>query len=134
MIDLRDYKTFASSHSFACCWACGATQKNKPRWWNAPFIVERAHIVSHPRVKDIRVIVLLCSLCHGRSHGLTYSCARDWPSLTLPNKLWLKMKFDRQNYDRKFISKHNIGLLPRAVKPDKWFSQQWLNNTGKKIF
>ena len=95
------------------CWACGRPEgyRGKPGWWHGPFRLERAHIVNKPRVEDRRVCVILCSLCHRIAHGDRFTECK-LPRLRIDHLLWLKRRFDRQFYDRKFMQRHSIRKLP----------------------
>jgi len=100
------------------CWACGRTAdfKDRPPDWNAPWLVERAHIVNKPRAKDRRVVVMLCSLCHKAGcHGEVFVLGGQrvaLPRLTIAHLLWLKEQFDPRYYDRGFIRSKSLAELP----------------------
>jgi hypothetical protein len=108
------YGDFARMHPLPWCWACGRGPTDKPSWWYAPWLIERAHIVNKTRAMDVRAVVLLCSGCHKASHGERFP---QWtlPRLTLPNLLWLKLHRDPANYDRAFLASKSVRLLPRAA-------------------
>jgi len=101
------------------CWACGRSDRDRPSWWNAPWLIERSHIVNKPRAEDRRAVVLLCSLCHRIQHGETFYNLRDAPvvPLTVANMLWLKRQHDPAFYDRQWLEAHTVGKLPRAKRP-----------------
>jgi hypothetical protein len=115
----RLYRNFKADTCFSWCWACGRDESQRPDRWFAEWWLDRAHIVHSPRVEDVRLIVLLCRLCHGRFSGAhIVGCnGHDWPKLTIANLLWLKRKFDPANYDRAFLQDFSIQRLPRAIKP-----------------
>lgn len=102
-----------TEHPKPFCWACGRGENQKPHWWYATWTIERSHIVNKPRLEDRRLVVLLCSGCHKTSGG---ERIHGWtlPRLTLANLLWLKAKFDPQFYDRAFVQRYAIRVLPRA--------------------
>ncbi len=116
------YRNLIKDTDHPFCWACGRSGDyyDKPADWWAEWWVDRAHIVSRPRVEDRRLVVLLCRLCH-----LAFACQRivtasrplHWPALTRANLVWLKMKFDPDYYDRAFLEAYCSGKLPRAAKP-----------------
>jgi hypothetical protein len=116
---MSDYDTMLEDHPKPWCWACINTHSfyDKPDWWFAPWLIERAHIVNKPRAKDRRACILLCSLCHKLSHGEKFA-RHDGPQvpLTLPQMLWLKRMNDRKFYDREFLQRHHLGKLPNAQK------------------
>lgn len=97
-----------------------------PEWW-APWLIERAHVVSKPRILDPRVIVLLCSLCHRSQHGMTLAVSPDsspdgtveplLPPPDLANMLWLKFRFDPFNYDPEIMQRCSIQRLPDPEQP-----------------
>lgn len=132
------YDTFAQTHPLPWCWACGRGEYERPRWWHAPFLVERAHIVARPRREDIRAICLLCSACHKCSHGEHIS---KWnlPRLTTANLVWLKAERDTENLDLAFLQKCSVRIIPEpeplpeiyqaeyAMRHDRAFRQDILD-------
>lgn len=100
---------------FLECWACGEGCWAMPDGWGAPWSIERAHIVSKPRVEDRRVIVMLCSACHKAQHGEVLP-GFERPALTVGQMLWLKRERDRQWYDPVFLAKHCVGRLPELER------------------
>ena len=106
------YATFAQTHACPWCWACGRSERERPRWWYAPFIVERAHIVSRPRKEHIKAVCLLCSACHKASHGEHIS-KWELPRLTTGMLVWLKANFDQENFDRDFLQTCSVRILPQ---------------------
>lgn len=111
------YKSPMNFHPVPYCWGCGE-DNYPPQWWNAPWLIERAHIVNNPRRKDRRAIVLLCSECHKQSHGNVFPQGQGLSRLTVGNMLWLKRTYDPWFYDREFLGTCCIGLLPKAVPVD----------------
>jgi hypothetical protein len=67
--ELRQFEEMLQQTDKPWCWACGRGLEDQPRNWWGPWLIERAHIVYHPRCKVRQAIVLLCSLCHKVSHG-----------------------------------------------------------------
>ena len=116
MISKQDYRNFKHNTLWPHCWLCGREERDRPAWWNAPFGLDRAHIVSTPRNEDIRVINLLCSWCHGISHGTRYAAERR-PPITLATKLWLKERFDPANFSLEFLQHFSVRRLPAAEAP-----------------
>lgn len=114
------YEMFAAQENN--CWACGRTRMDKPNYWGAPFLLERAHVCNKPRVEDCRVCVVLCSLCHRISHGDTFTYC-ELPPLTKAHLLWIKR--DRGGYDAAFLAKHNVGALPEPMElPPEYIASQ----------
>jgi len=114
--DLQGWNDFRFIASVSSCWWCGL--RFKPPGWFAPWLIERAHIVSSPRRKDRRVAALLCSRCHKVSHGeriLIPGSVVLKPSVG--HLLWLKAKNDCFYYDREYMAKNCLGRLPEAVEP-----------------
>jgi len=109
-----EYATFLAVTDRPWCWLCGAGPRDQPRWWHAPWIIERAHIVAAPRREDIRAIILLCSLCHRLEHGQEIN--GQVLKLTLAHKLWLKLHRHPEAYDRKFLRANSHTSLPRAAR------------------
>ena len=87
--------------------------ESRPAGWDGPWLIERAHIVSQPRVEDRRAAILLCTVCHRVQHGEKIAQAEMRP-VTLPEMLWLKSVRDPEFYDRRFLQRHHVGKLPRA--------------------
>lgn len=121
----RDYRDFIMRTDWPCCWACGRYVWHCPEWWAGPFFIHRAHVVSHPRVEDARVIVLLDPMCHGRAHGERYAAEPDVPALTVANLLWLKITFDKPRFDREFLQRHSVQRLPEPEPLPAWYDDQW---------
>lgn len=114
-----EYRQFVHWNRYPWCWWCGRDQWQRPRDWHAPWLIERAHIVSSPRRKDARAVVCLCTLCHMRSHGLEVVTPGEvtLPSARVEHMLWLKLRFDPSRYDREFLGQSSVSLLPRARPP-----------------
>lgn len=108
------YKKMWQNHPLPMCWGCG-NNHYAPRWWYAPWLIERAHIVNKPRKKDRRSVILLCSECHKETHLKPFSEGQGLKPITMGNMIWLKKKFDPWFYDRNFLGKCHIGKLPKAV-------------------
>ena len=129
----QDYVRFVYTHKYQCCWACGRTERfeHKPSFWFAPWWLQRCHIVSQPRAEDIRAVTISCPLCHSIAHGHRYAELSHVPKLTVANLLWLKLKYDPELYDRKFLAAHCLGRLPRAQQLPLWYDSEWLQNFGE---
>jgi NAD-dependent dihydropyrimidine dehydrogenase PreA subunit len=123
----REYKALAVNEDN--CWACGRDRYDKPDYWNAPFTLERAHIVNKTRVEDCRACVVLCSLCHRISHGDTFSYC-ELPPLTKAHLLWLKEQHG--GCDWEFLAKHRVGALPEMEPlPVEYLESQRTFNPGE---
>tara|TARA_R100000808_G_C2135801_1_gene144155 strand:+ start:1062 stop:1451 length:390 start_codon:yes stop_codon:yes gene_type:complete len=92
------------------CWACG--ESDQPGFWYAPWFLHRAHIVSQPRLKDRRCVVLLCPLCHSIEHGAKHLEAPRKP-LRTEHLLWLKKKHDPEFYDLTLLQECSVRILPK---------------------
>ncbi len=106
------------------CWACGrgGGWRDKPLGWFGPWLVERAHIIAGNRHKDVRAVVLLCSLCHKIQHGERIVLAGqrvELPRLLREHLMWLKHHRDPANYDYKFLQDLSINKLPRMCRPPR---------------
>ena len=122
-----EYRDFLALTDWPCCWACGRTgeRRHAPTWWNAKWVIHRAHIASKPRVEDSRLVSLLCPLCHGRFHGERYAAETDVAVLTVANLLWLKMTFDPGRFDFEFLQRHSVQRLPEPDSLPAWYDRQW---------
>jgi len=122
-----EYRDFIAHTEWPCCWACGRTgeRRHAPAWWNAKWLIHRAHICSKPRVEDARLVSLLCPLCHGRFHGERYAAETDVAALTVANLLWLKITFDKTRCDFDFLQRHSTQILPEPDPLPAWYDQQW---------
>lgn len=118
MTTKQDYRNFKHNTLWPFCWACGRDDSQRPDRWFSEWFVDRAHVVNKPRVEDIRLVVLLCRLCHSRFGGASIpGCpGHDWPRLTVANLLWLKERFDPANFDLDFLQKHSVQILPEPVE------------------
>lgn len=119
----------AQEHPLPWCWACGRGIHDRPEWWHAPWIIHRAHLVNKPRAKDVRAVVLLCPVCHGLSHGERYADC-DLPALELHHLLWIKLNRDRVYYDRKFLQRHAVRLLPKVKPPPQVYLLAYSHRRG----
>jgi hypothetical protein len=109
------------------CWLCGVdVSRRRPSWWNAPWGLERAHILGSYRAArqhERRAISLLCSACHGLHHHTIYPQLRHVPAPTTAELLWLKSTIDPDWYDRPWLQRHFCGKLPSARKPRSIFRE-----------
>lgn len=103
---------------FDRCWGCGRTERDRPLWWFAPFLVERAHFVNKPRRQDRRVVVMLCSLCHRKQHGERFpEDVEGLPPLTLAGMLYLKSLRDPEFFEPEFAQQCSIKRIPAPEVP-----------------
>jgi hypothetical protein len=110
------YETMLANTASPWCWACGRSDYDRPPWWSAPWLIERAHICNKPRRLDVRAVVLLCSACHRTSHGERL-VRWSLPKLTLENLLWIKLMRDPEGFDPEFLQTSSVRLLPSPVQP-----------------
>lgn len=103
------FRDYAQQAGF--CWACGRSSqyRDKPASYGAFWMIQRAHIVSNPRLEDRRVVCLLCPLCHA-----AYDDKGD-DSITLANMLYLKQLFDPKFFDIDLLQKCSIRRLPAGT-------------------
>jgi hypothetical protein len=111
--DRERYRTMVPDCG-ATCWNCGRTANQRPRWWHAPWLIERAHIVNQPRVERREVCLLLCSLCHKVDHGERFAELPHLEPLTMLEKLRTKKRFDPDFYDEALLQKCSVRRLPIA--------------------
>jgi hypothetical protein len=123
------YDSILSETNLPWCWACGRGERDKPSWWYAPWLVERAHICNKPRLEDRRMVVLLCSACHKTQHGERFP---QWalPRLTLPNMLWLKQERDAEFWDVAKLQSCAVQLLPEPIPPAAGFLSEYERRRG----
>jgi hypothetical protein len=120
-----EFDLFLSSTDRPWCWYCGRRYGQSPKNWHAPFIIERAHIVNHPRRLDRRVCVLLCSMCHRVSHGARIK-ENKLPQLTVGMMVALKRLFDAEYLDLPFMAKNSIRAIPEEENP-------WLSDSHREM-
>lgn len=129
---LADYADFHRTTTAPWCWACGRGTLDVPQWWAAPWLICRAHIVSSPRVRDVRAVVLLCSRCHERSHGARFP-AEPVPEITRANLLWWKKIRDPDRFDPEFLARFAIGRLPAPEPPADWYVEEYCTRRGTGV-
>ena len=112
----EQYASFVTDTLWPWCWFCGRDESQRPDWWHSPWMMHRAHIVSSPRLEDVRLINLMCPCCHGNEHG-THWAAAPRPKITLANMLWIKERFDPANYAPDFMQRFSVGILPTPEAP-----------------
>ncbi len=125
-----EYKAMLSEVEHPFCWNCGRGPEHRPEWFYNDWFMHRAHIVARPRIEDRRCVAILCHLCHfGAQAGERF---QFWlrPRLTLAHLLWIKSKFDPEFYDRAFMQRFSVRILPRAAKPPKIFLQEYAQRRG----
>ncbi len=117
MTTKQDYRNFKSNTIYNFCWACGRDESQRPDRWFSEWYLDRAHICNKPRVEDVRLIVQLCRLCHARFSGARIPACEghDWPRLTVANLLFLKERFQPEQFDRGFLQRHSVQILPDAA-------------------
>ena len=106
------------------CWACGrgTNFRDRPPNWYAPWLIHRAHIVNQPRLKDRRVVNLLCPLCH-----INYDGDGD---LKLEHMITLKAVFDPKFFDIKLLQHCSIRKLPSGSELPIEYLQQFHMRKG----
>lgn len=123
------YSAMLGSLLMSRCWYCG--DRSRPSGFYAPWMVERAHIVSKPRKLDRRVVVGLCSVCHRIQHGERLS-GIERPRLCVASMLWLKREVDPEWYDPDFMQRCSVRRLPDPEEPEfcirpvmRWRGEVW---------
>lgn len=109
------------------CWAC--LRGSRPADWHAPWFLHRAHIVNKPRLRDWRCVVLLCPVCHLVQEG---EQGYERPKLTRANMIWLKRRWDFENFDPEILQACCVGKLPEPSPPAFWYIKR-IESTSKKL-
>ena len=91
------------------CWACGADNRSQPKTYFAPWMIQRCHIVSKPRLEDRRAVVLLCPVCH-------FDEVHRKKTLSIENLLWLKRLFDPNWFCLEFLQKCSIRRIQQPLE------------------
>jgi len=117
-----EYRTFIKDTG-AKCWRCGRTKQDRPKFWHAVFLTERAHIdgCNKPRRLDRRAVLSLCSICHRIQHGDHFpydtTSGGRFPlctpvPLALEELLQMTRDRDPEYFDLEFLQKCSIKRLP----------------------
>lgn len=131
--ELADYDAalwYAELRFERACWACHRTRAERPERWNAPWLMHRAHIVSSPRREDRRAVIMLCPVCHTRSHGELLAGFEDVPQLSTGHMLSIKREADRAWYDAEFLGRCCVGRLPEPERLPRWFLDERRKRIG----
>lgn len=123
----------AFAGEFCFCWACGNHGFGSFSGLDYPRHLAIAHIIGGAGRKphDRRNLARLCTMCHDLSHGSTIRHnGRPLPQLKLRHVLWLKHKFDREHYDRRFLRSLRPKIMPPAQEPPRFFRQQFEQYRG----
>lgn len=123
------YRHFIKEHELPFCWLCGRDASERPQWWNAAWLLHRAHIVASPRVEDVRLIWIGCPWCHAVSEGIRFAGA-ERPKILRANLLWLKRERDLENFDLEFLQRFSVQRLPRAVAPHSVYLSEYQGRHG----
>lgn len=124
-----NYASFLTETRYPFCWWCGRQYGESAPGWSGHQIIERAHIVSKPRVLDRRVVVLLCSRCHyAQTNGVS---GYELPVCVVGNMLWLKSVFDPNYWDRRFVQLYTVQRLPRLQRPPIEVQQEFSRRMGE---
>ena len=135
--DRQTFSLFMDQHGH--CWGCGwqpRMQRPVSRdIWAGPLKLENHHIVGGSGRKHLRQnLARMCSLCHRLFHGdrIRISPEVVLPNLDLSNILWLKRKRDKRWYNADMLTELAIGVMPKPIKPDKWFISEYKSRQGGK--
>ena len=119
------------------CWICGRGEWDKPDWYHAPWLLQRAHISAGSgrmrRLEDRRFAVLACARCHlvhshsgaGRRVG-----GIDWPGISDANMLWVKRERDSEWWDLEKIAGVWLGEVPEPEQPHKSYMDEYEQRRG----
>jgi len=123
----KEYDRMFFDSEYQWCWWCGRDCMQKPKWWHGPWMVERAHIVNKPRKRDRRVAVLLCSMCHKRSHGMRFpECTDTFGPPTIEQMLAIKWAFDPLFYSNQTMQMCSVRRLPQPESPPPEVMKEYL--------
>ncbi len=114
------------------CWACGwpsvqyrYVEKDIWNW------LEIHHIVKLGRVHETWNLSRFCERCHRLAELNTIrdsKTKRVLPYLRRENVLWLKNRFDNENYNRKELDAKALGKLECVKRPAEFFGRQYEAN------
>lgn len=54
----------------------------------------------------------------------------ELPTIDERHTLWMKQKFDKENYDIEFLQKIWIGKVPQPEKPPEFWRNEMYKNQG----
>lgn len=124
------YKTFIQDTGNRC-WRCGRRDHNRPKWYNAPFWIQRAHITNKPRRLLRELCLPLCSICHGLQHGERFPQDRRRP-LDLSELLAIKKHLDKDYYSEEILQSCSVQRLPEPAQVTfkDYFDNQLTQSSG----
>lgn len=122
------------------CWLSGWTASYRPSWWFGPWFLHIAHIASGGakaiRTDDIRAVVLLSPLCHQLHVSNSDSLPKmsiggsEWPTIDERHTLWIKRRFDPENYDPDYLQSIWNGVLPNPERPPDFWMETMYKSQG----
>lgn len=124
------YKNMVAEVENKFCWACGVQpqpygyERYAKIWHNAPFMIERAHIVGGAgRIEKRECVNLLCSLCHNLNHREVFRLEDNTtlPFLDRCHMVWIKQLFDPEWFNRELLDQCCVGICPDPEEPPQWF-------------
>lgn len=124
------YDSFLLDTEYPWCWYCGRELEDAPESWYGPWLIERCHIASSPRIRDRRLAVLQCSRCHLAQHGQLFDQSLAIKPPSLSTMLWLKATFDPEFYSRSFVQRFHVSKLPAKQMPSASVQTVYLNRRG----
>ena len=120
------------------CWSCGRDDQQWPKKWHGPFCMDRAHLGHGSGVmrrdEDRPAINILCRRCH-----ILHSPVEEiklkgelWPTLSLENMIWIKMRYDPEWWDEEYIASVLRGYLPEPEEPPEPFTEEYVRLRGRR--
>lgn len=127
-------------HPDQFCWLSGYSDSKRPEGWNAPWWLQVAHIASGGgrarRTDDIRSVILMCPLAHSchvsdsdRHPEMTIN-GKKYPTIDERHSLYLKKRYDFQNFDLDYLKTIWIGIPPEPECPPDFWCRLLLKNRG----
>lgn len=131
------FREYCTELGVGFCWACGRDERHYSASWFAEVCrLERAHIGAGSgvmrRVEDVRCVVLLCRRCHLAQSSPLNIGGVAIPKLELRHTMWLKRRFDPDNYDRAYLRELAVQRLPSASIVPAWFRREFAANRGER--
>jgi hypothetical protein len=141
MLELETKPSIAiKMHKDQFCWLSGYDDRKRPAGWYAPWWMQIAHIASGGgrarRCNDVRGVVLLSPLAHAchvsnsDSHPEKTINGVKYPTIDERHTIWLKRRYDPENYDIEFLKTIWIGIPPEPECPPEFWCRLMLKNRG----
>jgi len=119
-------REFAEKHLH--CWACGWPSSVYGYVQDFAKWLEIHHIVKLNRVHATWNLSRLCDQCHQLAEFHTVrnpKTERPMPYLKMQHILWLKRRFDKDNWSRSDLQSKALAKLPPAKRPSMFFQRSY---------